>query len=244
MFVLYLLRFGLGGEAKLSVFFMLALSSLLAALFHGAFLFLPAFAVWYVLLSFFSNRLTMRSLATYVMVLVAVVGIGALFFLLQIGASKVGAVYAASGEAIYDQVVRIASAGMMKEYANVLAASPPIYAALAIGKFAFSPFFSDQLRAFDIVRMPLVILLFISLINVVRKAFPYALAGVRPSFLVLSALLLTYCFLFSIGSVDPDTAFRHYIKLLPVMLAAGFPIALLYSRRERGTAVARDGALV
>lgn len=224
IFAYNLLRFGLQRNPPLASLVALMLSSVFAALLHGAFVLLPAFVLFYMAGKSLSDRLTKRSAAIYATTLTLMFVLVFCLYYFEIGASKVGALYANSTDAIEQRLLDTVASGMMSEQSAIAVASPPLFVVLAILKFLFSPFFSDQLRAFDVLRYPIVVFLFISFACLVARVLPYPFARVRVSFGVMSVLLLSYCFLFAIGSLDADTAFRHYLKLMPLLIAVAAPL--------------------
>ena len=236
MFVYYLLQFGLVKSARWQTVAMVLFSGAMAALVHGAFVLLPVFLLVYMFLKLINNNPSPGALLRGSLLAVTMIGVFYIFSSLGVGASKAGMLYSNSWEAIYKGILQVISRGMMTEYMDVLSRSSLLFFLLAIVKFLFSPFFAGELRAFDFVRWPLVAYSFLCFLGIIRGVLPYPFTKVHVSFLVLSVLITIYCFLFSIGSLDPDTAFRHYLKLMPVIVAAGEPLYFLVCRatgRER-----------
>src|SRR5690606_22595223 len=120
----------------------------------------------------------------------------------KVGASKASALYSVSTEALSESLMKTIAEGMMADEAHLISDSLLLFFLTALLKFLFSPFFAEEWRLFDIVRLPLVVYLFISLSNLLAIGLPYPLMKVKTSFLFLSALLVAYCFLFAIGSLD------------------------------------------
>lgn len=230
MFVHYLLQCGLEKDVRWRTLAMAFLSSALAALMHGAFVLLPVFVLGYMLLKLLNNNPSPGVIVSYVLLIGTLLGLAYLFSSLQIGASKAGLLYSSSFDAIYEGILKVIARGMMLEQMDVLSQSTFLFFLLAMLKFLFSPFFAGELRAFDLVRWPLVLYLFVCFLRILGSILPYPFTRLRISFLVLSALIILYCFLFAIGSRDPDTAFRHYLKMLPVIIAAGAPLSFLFHR--------------
>jgi hypothetical protein len=77
------------------------------------------------------------------------------------------------------------------------------------------------------------VLLFVALLNVLVRSLPVPFDRLRISFTVILGMLLGYCLLFAVGSLDPDTAFRHYIKFMPLLIAAGLPVGASQALAER-----------
>jgi hypothetical protein len=232
MFAYYLLEFGTLKNVPPRLLLKAFLAGSLAALFHGAFVLLPVFLLLYMALKLISNAPTPRALLGYSALAVALIGLFVLFSSLGVGASKAGVLYSNSADAIYEGLTRVIARGMTMEYMEVLPHSPALFALLALFKFLFSPMFTGELRAFDMLRWPIVVYAFFSILNIGRRIVPYPFTGISVAHLVLFAVLIVYCILFSIGSLDPDTAFRHYLKLLPVILAAGAPLFFLLPRKS------------
>jgi hypothetical protein len=242
MFVYYLLQFGLAKGVRWQTLTMALLSSLIAALLHGAFILLPAFLFVYMIAKLINNAPSSRSVLSYSLLAVTMVGVFYLFSSFGVGASKAGILYSNSSGAIQSGLMRVISRGMMMEHMDVLSGSSALFFMFATFKFLFSPFFAGELRSFDLVRWPLVCYFFFCLWGILRGLLPYPFSKIQVSFLIVFGLIASYCFLFSIGSLDPDTAFRHYLKLVPVIVAAGAPMSFLFSRRTdlRGSCSSRD----
>ncbi|GAA5521909.1 hypothetical protein LQ318_09165 [Aliifodinibius salicampi] len=232
MFIYYLIEFGFVTGSKKGSAIMLFASSIMTAMFHGGFVLLPFLAMIYMAFKMGKVKLTKRTLWGGLFVILCFVGFVSLMIEFRIGGGKVHGLYNLSFHTVWTRLLDVISVGWMASYSQLMVQAPPIFGGIAIFKFLFSPFFAENFRTYDFVRMPLTFILFISLVKLFLRAITSTFK-IRITYFYLLAIFLFHIVLFSIGSNDPDTAYRHYMKFFPVIIATGIPLGWMRYFRDK-----------
>lgn len=142
----------------------------------------------------------------------------------QIGGSKIGWLLTFDFAIINNRIERAINGGIASDLQWLYDANGLLFALVSSFHFLWAPLFAENLRLFDLARVPYLFIISVALVIIIlrciriKKGFLF----LGYSYFVFVITIFVTIFGFSIFSADIDTAFRHLTKLFPVIIALGY----------------------